>query len=89
MVCLFPSQLSVDFRRANSGIASDDRHDLREQLIPRLRGPCHARRIRPALARRVHDPISATRTGGDDPGGVAAAGARPCTEHRCGVVSAP
>jgi hypothetical protein len=62
---------------------------LREHLIPRLRGPCHARRIRPALARRVYDPIPGPRTGGDDPGGVAAAGARPCIEHRCGVVSAP
>jgi len=45
MVCLFPSQLSVDFRRANTGIASHDRQDFGQKVIPRLRGPCHARII--------------------------------------------
>ena len=69
MVCLFPFQLSVDFRRANSGIASDDRHDLPEQHIPRLRGRATLAGYGPRLARRVHDPIPRPVPAGPIPAG--------------------
>ena len=52
VVRLFPSQLSVDFRRTNTGVSSHDRQDFGQKLIPRLRGPCHGRNLLGRFARR-------------------------------------